>query len=422
MPNVLELQEVDIKPDFEGCVTLKEASILDERERVVSVTLISVGPGNRRDKNFYSKEAIESGPALFNGKKCYANHPSALDAKIQPERRVQEIIGYFSEVKVEGEALKAKLHIIPGENAEWAWPLIKESIAYSKKFPGQNLSGLSINARGGQEPMDYQGEKWKKVTQFLEVRSVDLVTEPARGGKVEQVLSESEGTPQNVADILNAAKLKVRELNDEKYPGMEDLRRMLDQLGTSLQVNQTEGEPMADNKDEKKDKDLDFAKMSESFKKMAEGEKDSEKKEAYMAASDHFKKQGEKCEADKKEAEAKREADAKKEADIKKEADKVKTESEKKDEKITELQAQLVETKMDQFISDAGLSEAQSAFVSNLLEGVTDLEKIEKTIKDYAAVTLKESTQRRPHNFPKSHGAVKTDSKSFSDNLSAAIA
>lgn len=174
--------------------------------------------------------------------------------------------------------------------------------------------------------------------------------------------------------------------------------------------------------DEKKDKALDFAKMSESFKKMAEGERDAEKKESYMAASDHFKKQGEKSEADKKEAEAKKEADDAKALADKKEADKVKTESEKLEAENSELRAELIETKTGQFISEAGLTEAQGAFVSNLLEGVVDLKKIEKTIKGYAAVTLKESAQRKPHNFSKTHGTVKTDTRSASDKMSAALA
>jgi len=480
LAKTLELLEVDIKPSFEGVSSLESASVLDEKNRVVAVTLITVGPGNTRDKNFYSQEAISKGPALFEGAKCFANHPSLIDQKSQPERRAQDIIGYFSDVKVEGEALKANLNIVEGENAEWSWPLIKKSIEYAKKYPGKKLSGLSINARGSQEPMNFKGEDgWKNVTQFLEVRSVDLVTEPARGGKFETVLSESEqeevieklavgsdektiskniaeliraGHDQDQAiaiamkkagrsnqnesvsssaiDVFNAIKSKVGELNDENYPEMENFRRMVDQLGTELKLNKTEESEMADDKKKPVDEMPDFSKMASVYKKAAESENDPAMKGFHMKASEVFKKMAESAESEAKAAEAeakKKESEAKKgkkesedededEAKKKKEAEAKK----KEEEKEANYQTKFINLKKETLMSEAGLNEAQVAFVSNLLEGVVDEAKIEKIVNDTAKVFLQESTKRKPHNFEKRVSGNASGSKDLVAGLSEA--
>ena len=430
MPDTLELQEVELKPSFESCYSLQEAEVIDEKNRTVAVTLISVGPGNQRDKNFYSMEAISKAAPMFEGTKCFANHPSALDAKIQPERKVQDIVGWFSEVKVVGEALKAVLHVISGENAKWAWPLVKESIVYAKKNPGRNLAGLSINARGAQEQMDLNGEQWKKVTQFLEVRSVDLVTEPARGGKMEQVLTENEAVASSAADIFTALKQKIREGCDAGLAGHEDLRRMTDQLGTELKFNKAEeGEDMA-GKASTKPGAIDFDQMGETFKKMAEGEKDEAKKETYSKASEAFvnfsksKKEAEAAEAEKEEEAKKKKESEAKAKESEEEDDAKKKESKKKEaeaKKEAEYRNKYIDLKRETLLSEAGLTEAQKEFaLSTLLEGVDDEEKMESIIGKYAAVTLEESNKRKPHNFSKSN-VTSTKKLNAADKLSAAI-
>lgn len=426
MAETLELLEVELKPSFESCYSL-EAAVIDEKQRTVAVTLISVGPGNQRDKNFYSMEAISKAAPMFEGTKCFANHPSALDAKIQPERKVQDIVGWFSEVKVDGEALKATLHVISGENAEWAWPLVKEAISYAKKYPGRNLAGLSINARGAQEPLDLNGEQWKKVTQFLEVRSVDLVTEPARGGKMEQVLTENEAVASSAADIFTALKQKIREGCDAGLAGHEDLRRMTDQLGTELKFNKAEeGEDMADKG--KKSSAIDFDQMGETFKKMAEGESDNTKKEAYSKASEAFvgmaksKKEAESAEAEKEAEAKKKESEAKgKEAESEAEAKKESKKKEGESKKESEYQVKYIDLKRQTLLSESGLTESQKDFaLSTLLEGVDDEEKMESIVNKYAAVCLEESGKRLPHNFSKT-STVKTQKLSAAEKLSAAI-
>jgi colicin import membrane protein len=167
--------------------------------------------------------------------------------------------------------------------------------------------------------------------------------------------------------------------------------------------------------------EIDFSKMAEGFKKMAEEDKEKAKKEMYMAASNHFSKQAEA----KKEAEAAKEAEAKKEAEDKAKAEADKGDSEKKEEaqKVeAEYKSKYVNLKKETLMSEAGLSSEQKAFVGNLLETELDEKKIEKVIKDYAAVSLKEAAQRKSHNFEKRIHTQAENKKSLSDRMADALA
>lgn len=183
-----------------------------QQESAYKVCLIQEGMGNRNDAHFYTAETLQKAAPLFEGKKCFANHPSALDEQVQPERQVQAIIGYFQNVKYEEDdtgrgRLVAELVIFNGDQYDWVRQLIESSIEFAKKFPDRNLVGLSINAYGDataansediiNDPKisDAAKEKVKAalaagikevkiVTELTDANSCDLVTEAGAGGKV----------------------------------------------------------------------------------------------------------------------------------------------------------------------------------------------------------------------------------------------
>src|SRR5690606_38363497 len=89
------------------------------------VVLLQEGLGNSSDGNYYSKEALESSVPIFEGKKCYANHPSKIEDEARPERDVKDIIGHFENIRVEEDSkdgramLKGDLIILPGSSYDW---------------------------------------------------------------------------------------------------------------------------------------------------------------------------------------------------------------------------------------------------------------------------------------------------------------
>lgn len=120
--------------------------------------LIEEGMGNLNDAFYYTRQALEGAIAVFEGKKIYADHPSLDEEQLRPERSVRDVLGYFSGVTLEegdqGQAmLVGECNILPDPSFEWARALMREAFEYSKKYPGQDLIGLSINAQGSADEM-----------------------------------------------------------------------------------------------------------------------------------------------------------------------------------------------------------------------------------------------------------------------------
>lgn len=199
------------------------------------VILLKEGMGNSRDAYYYSREALISAVAVFEGKKIYSDHPSLTDEETRPERSVRDILGYFESVSVEEQpdgcaALMGDVNIMPDKPYEWARALLRNSVDYSKKFPDKEFVGLSINANGDAQEADINEvlksapdgakEKLSKaleagtksvrvVSKIDEAVSCDLVTEAGAGGKI--------------ISLLEADKMKTKAKESTgKAPGIKE--------------------------------------------------------------------------------------------------------------------------------------------------------------------------------------------------------
>lgn len=173
------------------------------------VVIIEEGLGNFGDAFYYSADCIQAMPPIFEGKKIYANHPSAVDEQIRPERDVRDILGYFEDVTVKDMDGKTSLVanvLIPDDGSyDWARTLMREAVEYKDKHPNQEFIGISINASGdaNDTPIDdvikdappsaqpklleakSKGiETVRVVTTITDAVSADLVTEAGAGGKI----------------------------------------------------------------------------------------------------------------------------------------------------------------------------------------------------------------------------------------------
>lgn len=152
-----------------------------------AVILINVGKGNSEDRNLYTDDALRESAGAFEGTKCFLDHPSETEEEDLPERSVRDVAGWFSDVKFD-ENLQAIVGILnPGSNAagQELAKLREDTMQYQKQYPGRDpLVGLSIDADGEAEEAEVDGEKWNRVQKITRARSVDLVTYPARGGRM----------------------------------------------------------------------------------------------------------------------------------------------------------------------------------------------------------------------------------------------
>ena len=217
--NVQALRSKESAVSLKNLCNFRESSYRDNgigatRYRVV---LIKEGMGNFGNAFYYPKDALAKSAALFEGKKCYANHPSKIDEQSRPERDVREIIGHFENVAFEEDSegrgmLAADCLLMPDQQYEWARGLFRETVEYSKKYPDKDLVGLSINANGDADevPLDEflkgfkvpksaelklvqakeQGiDRIRVVSRITDAMSCDLVTEAGAGGKIVKLLN-----------------------------------------------------------------------------------------------------------------------------------------------------------------------------------------------------------------------------------------
>lgn len=235
-----------IKDKFIRCRFLESKTIRDGvGPTVFKVALIQEGLGNLRDAFYYTRDSLESAITQFEGKKCYADHPSREDEVNRPERSVRDIVGHYEDVQIQdaddGSAmLVANLVMLPDPSFEWARSLVRHAVDYGQKYPDKEFIGLSINASGDAVEMSIQDflkeakipdsakpklmdainqglDRVRVVSAIEDAVSTDLVTEPGAKGKVIEML---EGEIEKGIQMATKTKKETIKLfeDDKKQP------------------------------------------------------------------------------------------------------------------------------------------------------------------------------------------------------------
>lgn len=195
----------------------------DKRE--VDVILIIEGPGNEFDKHYYSAEAIQDGVKKFEGARAFLNHQTEAEQESRPEQDVKELCGFYKNTRLVPQVFNAKLgKMVTGLGATFvptateagntAFALAKAQVLWKQTFPQRTddcFAALSINSGGmaDEDPLEFNGEDWIKVTSFEDVRSVDVVTRPGAGGAFVRLTESVAGVP--VTNQGEAMKKKLQE-------------------------------------------------------------------------------------------------------------------------------------------------------------------------------------------------------------------
>ena len=390
-----ELLRTDANPDKKNlqflAPTLKEADKGDALGRRFRVTIIREGLGNFADAFYYPADALSGLAQILEGKKFYANHPTAQDEVLRPERDVREIIGWFENVAVEQESdravIKGDAVILEGEAYNWARSLMRDAIKYRETHPNSDLVGLSINASGDAEersieqvlasaPKESQAklleakekgiEKVRYVLSFSDAVSADLVTEAGAGGTINQMLE---------GEKAMSKKDNMKEADPAHPDAAQDKALIIDMIKKHL----------GDGADASPEESSAMEATHKELCEMGYSEEEASK----MAAA--FHKLGKK----KKEAEAKaHEEKAHKEGEVPGD-EKLPIEAKKESAKIVELQGRLafLESKlkavdMEKYI-DKKLAETKlpRAATDKLRESLKDV-KTEKQFDQMLAIFL----------------------------------
>lgn len=204
-----------------------------KKNRVYLVTIIEEGLGNSKDKNYYSKEALLSGPQVFNGAKAYCDHPDAITEKTLPERSMRDVVGWYSDCFTDTNPqtgktrLRGKLHFFP--DAKWLTDKIDTILTDPS---AKNLFGISINAVGKTRPATMGGEEVNYVEQFQRVDSADVVTEPAARGKFDQMLESRRSAARSNSRKVSRSRMSAKKhrTRESAVLGPDELKEVADSL------------------------------------------------------------------------------------------------------------------------------------------------------------------------------------------------
>jgi hypothetical protein len=121
-----------------------------------------LGPRSKNGRR-YTAEAIGAARLMYEGVSVRTNHPK----RATDPRGVDEVLGQLRNVRMRGDSLYGDLHLLKSH------PMFDRLCESAEEM--STLWGLSHNAEGQVEQVGGEAV----VTKILEVRSVDLVADPA---------------------------------------------------------------------------------------------------------------------------------------------------------------------------------------------------------------------------------------------------
>lgn len=141
---------------------------------------------NRRN---YSPSTLQSALPLFEGARVFIDHPTRTEESDQPERSVLKTAGWITDTQWIDEAgshgegaIVGTLHVLESSSIA---ALMRE--AHSRGKP--DLVQLSIYGSGKQEVVHNNGNPFYNVEVIDKIRSVDLVTYGAAGGRINEIMA-----------------------------------------------------------------------------------------------------------------------------------------------------------------------------------------------------------------------------------------
>lgn len=164
---------------------LSEAKALAPAALTGKTWKIKIIEGDRQGSSaYYPKEALESGKHLFSkGVRIFRNHPSESAKWEQPERKIEDIVGWLAEdATYDGKDLYANVEFLESEQAT------------IKQLAEAGVIAVSIRASGEMT----EGKNGMELKAFKAVHSVDVVTQAGAGGAFVEVLESAktqESTP-----------------------------------------------------------------------------------------------------------------------------------------------------------------------------------------------------------------------------------
>lgn len=221
-------------PDF---FLLKEAKF-DEKTGNLKVLIIEEG-FNVAKTRFYTAGALEKGAHLFAGKKMYKNHESDWTTRERGARDIDDWVATIISTEA-GKTADNKTGIFGNVNVHSTE--FRNKLKDLKEANQLNQLGVSIVAISDGERKELDGTMTNVVNEFIAARSVDFVSEPGAGGKV-QTFKESKGGNEDM-EIKDLTIEKLKESNPNLLT--ELTKGITDSIKESIKVEAADAKKKAD--------------------------------------------------------------------------------------------------------------------------------------------------------------------------------
>ena len=200
---------------------------IDRDSRTIHDVVLA-GPISKNGRR-YLTNALAEAVGLYENVRVFLNHPTEETLK-NGARDVRDLAGYVTEARINEGKVKGTLHVLP--SAMWLF-----DIAESKP----DLLGMSHVARG----VLRKEKKEMIVERILDVRSVDIVTNPATTKSLfentvdqEEIEMTKEENIEAYPELLDEIREELsKELQDkEKEKGLEDKVKELQEENERLKM------------------------------------------------------------------------------------------------------------------------------------------------------------------------------------------
>ncbi len=185
----------------------------------------------------YPKETLEKSAHLFEGARVYVyefkddkstrhDHLTEQALSANPNGYAKNLVGWISRPRMDGSSLVGTVKLLKG--ADWLRVNLQDSVSRGKA----DLYGLSIDSDGSQHLGRVGGKPRLVVDALHDVRSVDVVTYPAAGGRFLRLVAsrsvrEIQAMPnefdQRMARLEERAALD-RILQDSELPKLQQMK------------------------------------------------------------------------------------------------------------------------------------------------------------------------------------------------------
>jgi hypothetical protein len=210
LPICSEMGEVLAEASSEPLEILEEVKDPSKQNPlVIKMQLLEPGFGNADDNHYYPRDMVERDAGVFVGAKMYeTDHRPEEKSTRTMAGQVKEIIGF-----TESGAPLARVHI-------WS-PGLAHKLRNMAELGDIDQMATSILARGEAESGEVEGKEARIVKRISRALSVDFVTQAGAGGRVLEIMGESdmtEGKKEPQEETVEELLMENDESGEEEAP------------------------------------------------------------------------------------------------------------------------------------------------------------------------------------------------------------